>query len=63
MGVVFAVTGLRGAGKSQLAAACARRRVDAGWKMVAWLNAEDREPLLGGFVQMAEALGLMERDQ
>ena len=60
MGVVFAVTGLRGAGKSQLAAACARRRVDAGWKMVAWLNAEDREPLLGGFVQMAEALGLNE---
>jgi tetratricopeptide (TPR) repeat protein len=55
---VFAVTGLRGAGKSQVAAACARRRLDDGWRMVAWLNAEDQEQLLDGFAQLAAALGL-----
>ena len=61
--VVFAVTGLRGVGKSQLAAACARRRLDQGWRVVAWIAAEDREQLLAGFAQLAAALGLAEDGQ
>lgn len=61
--VVFAVTGIRGVGKSQLAAACARRRLGQGWRVVAWLNAEDRGHLLAGFEQLARALGLTEEGQ
>ena len=56
--VVFAVTGLRGAGKSQLAAACARQRLEDGWRVVAWINAEDREQMLAGYGDLAVALDL-----
>jgi hypothetical protein len=56
--VVFAVTGLRGVGKSQLAAACARQRLGEGWPVVAWINAEDREEVLAGYAQLAAGLGL-----
>jgi hypothetical protein len=56
--VVFAVTGLRGAGKSQIAAACARQRLGEGWPVVAWIDGEDRERLLAGYAQLAAALGL-----
>jgi hypothetical protein len=55
--VVYAVTGLRGVGKSQLAAACARRRLAEGWRVVAWLDASGREPLLAGYAQLAAELG------
>ena len=56
--VVFAVTGLRGVGKSQLAAACARRRLAEGWPVVAWLDASGPEQLLAGYAQLAAELGL-----
>ena len=56
--VVFAVTGLRGVGKSQLAAACARQRLAEGWRVVAWLDASGREQLLAGYRQLAAGLGL-----
>jgi tetratricopeptide (TPR) repeat protein len=55
---VFTLTGLRGAGKSQLAAAYARRRIDENWAVVAWIDASGREQLLGAYTQLASALGL-----
>ena len=52
------LTGIWGAGKTQLAATYARARLADSWRLIAWINARNSETLLAGLAAVAEAAGL-----
>ena len=52
------VCGMRGVGKSQLAAAYARDCEKAGWSLVAWMDASSREALVAGLAGLAVEMGI-----
>jgi hypothetical protein len=56
--VVCALTGARGVGKTQLAAAYARQQAGAGCSLVAWVSAETTDTLIAGLDEVARAVGV-----
>ena len=52
------LTGMRGCGKTQLAAAVATRCEEEGWPLVAWINAASREELIADLYELALRTGI-----
>ena len=48
--------GMRGCGKTQLAASLAKQCEDASWNLVAWINAVSRESIQSDLVELAKQL-------
>jgi hypothetical protein len=57
--VVTALTGMRGVGKTQVAAAYARIAVKDRVPLVAWINAESVDSLMNGLARVAERLSIV----
>ena len=56
--VIATVTGARGVGKTQLAAAYAREALKDGWQFVVWLDAQTQDRIIPGLVDLARKVGI-----
>ncbi|WP_309313448.1 tetratricopeptide repeat protein [Actinomyces oris] len=52
------LTGMRGSGKTQLAAAVAAKSEEEGWPLVAWINAASRKDLVADLYEFALRAGI-----
>ena len=52
------LTGMRGSGKTQLAASVATRCEEEEWPLVAWINAASREELIADLYELALRVGI-----
>ena len=52
------LTGMRGSGKTQLAATVAARCEEEGWPLVAWINAATRKELVADLYELALRIGI-----
>ena len=52
------LTGMRGSGKTQLAAAVAARCEEEGWPLVAWIHAASHKEILAGLYEFALRIGI-----
>lgn len=57
------LVGMRGCGKTQLAAALAKQCEDANWSLVAWVDAVSPESIKSALVELAKELKLDTSDQ
>ena len=58
--IIRTLTGTRGVGKSQLAAAYARECIDDGWPLVAWVAAEHPGQILSDLDELSRVMDLRE---
>ncbi|MEX5635044.1 effector-associated domain EAD1-containing protein [Parafrankia sp. FMc2] len=61
-GTVQVLTGMRGIGKTQIAAAYARSRIDDQWSTIVWINASTNDDIVAAFAELAAALYLRVKD-
>ena len=52
------LTGMRGSGKTHLAAAVAARCEEEGWPLVAWINAASRKHIIADLYELALRIGI-----
>ena len=57
------LVGMAGCGKSQLASALAQECEEAGWGLVAWINASSKDSVRSDVVELANQLGINTSDK